>query len=67
MLNSEPITEDSSGGGKAIPWLYDRGLLGVYHDWCEDFPTYPRYVGVSSLQNLSAISMQFVTEVQVLF
>ncbi|CAL9094716.1 unnamed protein product [Musa textilis] len=22
--------------------IYDRGLVGVYHDWCEAFSTYPR-------------------------
>ncbi|KAK4799698.1 hypothetical protein SAY86_025063 [Trapa natans] len=22
--------------------IYDRGLIGVYHDWCESFSTYPR-------------------------
>ncbi|BBN16233.1 protein MpPMT.6 [Marchantia polymorpha subsp. ruderalis] len=22
--------------------IYDRGLFGLYHDWCESFSTYPR-------------------------
>ncbi|KAL5568823.1 hypothetical protein UlMin_025398 [Ulmus minor] len=22
--------------------IFDRGLIGVYHDWCESFNTYPR-------------------------
>lgn len=22
--------------------IYDRGLIGIYHDWCEGFSTYPR-------------------------
>jgi len=22
--------------------IYDRGLIGIYHDWCEAFSTYPR-------------------------
>ncbi|KAK9699996.1 hypothetical protein RND81_08G209700 [Saponaria officinalis] len=22
--------------------IFDRGLIGVYHDWCESFSTYPR-------------------------
>ncbi|KAI4367569.1 hypothetical protein MLD38_023292 [Melastoma candidum] len=22
--------------------IYDRGLIGAYHDWCEPFSTYPR-------------------------
>ncbi|KAG9451672.1 hypothetical protein H6P81_004576 [Aristolochia fimbriata] len=35
--------------------IYDRGLIGVYHDWCEPFSTYPRtydlihVVGIESL------------------
>ncbi|KAL8160020.1 hypothetical protein V2J09_001557 [Rumex salicifolius] len=35
--------------------IYDRGLIGVYHDWCEPFSTYPRtydllhVVGIDSL------------------
>ncbi|KQK12966.1 hypothetical protein BRADI_1g07110v3 [Brachypodium distachyon] len=25
-----------------LPVIYERGLIGVYHDWCEPFSTYPR-------------------------
>ncbi|KAL5704614.1 tRNA 4-demethylwyosine synthase (AdoMet-dependent) [Ranunculus cassubicifolius] len=25
-----------------LPIIYERGLAGMYHDWCESFPTYPR-------------------------
>nr|XP_017239566.1 PREDICTED: probable methyltransferase PMT24 [Daucus carota subsp. sativus] len=25
-----------------LPIIYDRGLIGMYHDWCESFNTYPR-------------------------
>ncbi|XP_020582692.1 LOW QUALITY PROTEIN: probable methyltransferase PMT27 [Phalaenopsis equestris] len=25
-----------------LPIIYERGLLGIYHDWCESFNTYPR-------------------------
>uniref|UniRef100_A0A1D1Y4P0 Methyltransferase n=1 Tax=Anthurium amnicola TaxID=1678845 RepID=A0A1D1Y4P0_9ARAE len=25
-----------------LPLILDRGLIGVQHDWCEAFPTYPR-------------------------
>ncbi|KAL4304556.1 hypothetical protein GQ457_10G028730 [Hibiscus cannabinus] len=25
-----------------LPLILDRGFLGVLHDWCEPFPTYPR-------------------------
>lgn len=35
--------------------IYDRGLVGVYHDWCEPFSTYPRtydFLHVSGLEAL---------------
>ncbi|KAE9460070.1 hypothetical protein C3L33_08021, partial [Rhododendron williamsianum] len=32
--------------------IYDRGLIGVYHDWCEPFSTYPR---TYDLIHLSAV------------
>ncbi|GFZ10317.1 S-adenosyl-L-methionine-dependent methyltransferases superfamily protein [Actinidia rufa] len=25
-----------------LPIIFERGLLGIYHDWCESFGTYPR-------------------------
>lgn len=25
-----------------LPIIYERGLFGMYHDWCESFSTYPR-------------------------
>ncbi|XP_073115791.1 probable methyltransferase PMT28 isoform X2 [Elaeis guineensis] len=25
-----------------LPIIYERGFLGVYHDWCEPFSTHPR-------------------------
>lgn len=25
-----------------LPFIYERGLFGIYHDWCEAFGTYPR-------------------------
>ncbi|KAL2521278.1 putative methyltransferase PMT26 [Forsythia ovata] len=25
-----------------LPIIYERGLFGTYHDWCESFSTYPR-------------------------
>ncbi|KAH0933687.1 hypothetical protein HID58_010804 [Brassica napus] len=35
--------------------VYDRGLIGVYHDWCEPFSTYPRtydFIHVSGIESL---------------
>lgn len=26
----------------ALGVIYERGLIGIYHDWCEGFSTYPR-------------------------
>ncbi|KAJ3668936.1 hypothetical protein LUZ60_010886 [Juncus effusus] len=31
-----------TSGPNTLPVIYDRGLLGVAHDWCEPFDTYPR-------------------------
>ncbi|XP_042039644.1 probable methyltransferase PMT27 [Salvia splendens] len=25
-----------------LPIIYERGLFGIYHDWCESFSSYPR-------------------------
>eukprot|EP00252_Welwitschia_mirabilis_P025720 TRINITY_DN8166_c0_g4_i3.p1 TRINITY_DN8166_c0_g4~~TRINITY_DN8166_c0_g4_i3.p1 ORF type:complete len:122 (-),score=21.41 TRINITY_DN8166_c0_g4_i3:471-836(-) len=25
-----------------LPIIYERGLFGIHHDWCESFSTYPR-------------------------
>nr|GEV85355.1 probable methyltransferase PMT24 [Tanacetum cinerariifolium] len=25
-----------------LPVIYERGLFGIYHNWCESFSTYPR-------------------------
>ncbi|CAJ1816380.1 unnamed protein product [Sphenostylis stenocarpa] len=35
--------------------IFDRGLIGVYHDWCEPFSTYPRsydLIHVASIESL---------------
>ncbi|KAL5071111.1 hypothetical protein RYX36_021998 [Vicia faba] len=37
VMNVVPIS-----GFNTLPVLYDRGLIGVMHDWCEPFDTYPR-------------------------
>ncbi|XP_073001662.1 probable methyltransferase PMT2 [Typha latifolia] len=38
VMNVVPtIAEISSLGA-----IYERGLIGIYHDWCEAFSTYPR-------------------------
>lgn len=37
VMNVVPVS-----GFNTLPVLYDRGLIGVMHDWCEPFDTYPR-------------------------
>ncbi|XP_042017551.1 probable methyltransferase PMT11 [Salvia splendens] len=37
VLNVIPVS-----GPNTLPVIYDRGLIGVMHDWCEPFDTYPR-------------------------
>ncbi|KAJ7965725.1 S-adenosyl-L-methionine-dependent methyltransferases superfamily protein [Quillaja saponaria] len=31
-----------TSGTNYLPMILDRGFVGVLHDWCEAFPTYPR-------------------------
>ncbi|CAK9135823.1 unnamed protein product [Ilex paraguariensis] len=37
VMNVIPID-----GPDTLPLIFDRGLIGIYHDWCEPFNTYPR-------------------------
>nr|GMD85181.1 probable methyltransferase PMT10 [Ipomoea batatas] len=37
VMNVVPVS-----GSNTLPVIYDRGLIGVMHDWCEPFDTYPR-------------------------
>lgn len=37
VMNVVPTDEPDT-----LPVIFDRGLLGIYHDWCESFSTYPR-------------------------
>ncbi|KAI9113093.1 hypothetical protein K1719_015618 [Acacia pycnantha] len=37
VMNVVPVGEFNT-----LPVVYDRGLIGVIHDWCEPFDTYPR-------------------------
>ncbi|KAK1570952.1 hypothetical protein Q3G72_009564 [Acer saccharum] len=37
VMNVVPVS-----GFDTLPVIYDRGLIGVMHDWCEPFDTYPR-------------------------
>eukprot|EP00850_Spirogloea_muscicola_P006830 SM000033S12351 [mRNA] locus=s33:382454:387103:- [translate_table: standard] len=37
VMNVAPPSDTAS-----LAVVYDRGLLGMFHDWCEAFSTYPR-------------------------
>ncbi|KAH7443842.1 hypothetical protein KP509_02G052800 [Ceratopteris richardii] len=37
VMNVVPVD-----GPDTLPVIFDRGLIGIYHDWCESFSTYPR-------------------------
>uniref|UniRef100_A0A7N0TZG1 Uncharacterized protein n=1 Tax=Kalanchoe fedtschenkoi TaxID=63787 RepID=A0A7N0TZG1_KALFE len=37
VMNVVPIDSPDT-----LPVIYERGLFGLYHDWCESFSTYPR-------------------------
>ncbi|KAL8240992.1 hypothetical protein R6Q59_014347 [Mikania micrantha] len=37
VMNVVPVNEPDT-----LPVIFDRGLIGIYHDWCESLNTYPR-------------------------
>eukprot|EP00250_Pteridium_aquilinum_P016466 c23115_g1_i1 orf=463-2748(-) len=44
-LSSQPVWVMNvvpSDGADTLPVIFDRGLFGIYHDWCESFSSYPR-------------------------
>ncbi|XP_059456119.1 probable methyltransferase PMT11 isoform X1 [Corylus avellana] len=63
VMNVVPVS-----GPNTLPVIYDRGLIGVMHDWCEPFDTYPRTydflhaAGLFSIEkkrcNLSSIMLE---------
>ncbi|XP_059631339.1 probable pectin methyltransferase QUA2 [Cornus florida] len=38
-----------------LPLILDRGFVGVLHDWCEAFPTYPRTYDMVHAQGLMSL------------
>ncbi|KAI9083934.1 hypothetical protein K1719_034192 [Acacia pycnantha] len=42
----------SSYATNTLPVVYDRGLIGTLHDWCEAFSTYPRTYDLLHLDGL---------------
>ncbi|KAI6696851.1 hypothetical protein NL676_016970 [Syzygium grande] len=49
VMNIGPISANNT-----VSAVYDRGLVGTYHDWCEPFFTYPRTYDLLHANNLLA-------------
>lgn len=49
VMNIVPISANNT-----LSAIYDRGLVGTYHDWCEPFSTYPRTYDLLHANNLLA-------------
>lgn len=47
VLNVVPVS-----GWDTLPLVYERGLIGVYHDWCESLSTYPRSYDLLHMDHL---------------
>ena len=48
-MNVVPIDQPDT-----LPVIFNRGLIGAYHDWCESFNTYPRTYDLLHMSNLVA-------------
>ncbi|RYR24562.1 hypothetical protein Ahy_B02g058066 isoform B [Arachis hypogaea] len=51
VMNVVPARKPST-----LDVVFDRGLIGVYHDWCEPFSTYPRtydLIHVAGIESLT--------------
>ncbi|XVE83372.1 hypothetical protein DITRI_Ditri16bG0083800 [Diplodiscus trichospermus] len=56
VMNVVPIDSPDT-----LPIIYERGLFGMYHDWCESFSTYPRSYDLLHADHLfSKIKKRFV-------
>jgi hypothetical protein len=44
-----------------LPIIYERGLFGMYHDWCQSFNTYPRSYDLLHADHLfSSLKKRFI-------
>ncbi|KAL4604155.1 hypothetical protein ACB092_10G172200 [Castanea dentata] len=53
-----------TNGPNYLPLIMDRGFVGVLHDWCEAFPTYPRtydLVHAAGLLSLESVQQRRCT------
>ncbi|KAM3344969.1 putative methyltransferase PMT11 [Capsicum galapagoense] len=53
VLNVVPVS-----GHNTLPVIFDRGLLGVMHDWCEPFDAYPRTYDLLHANGLFSIEQK---------
>ncbi|KAJ4874504.1 putative pectin methyltransferase QUA2 [Raphanus sativus] len=45
----------TAAGPNHLPVILDRGFVGVLHDWCEAFPSYPRTYDLVHADNLLSL------------
>ncbi|CAN1801626.1 Probable methyltransferase PMT24 [Linum perenne] len=50
VMNIVPIDSPDT-----LPIIYERGLFGMYHDWCQSFNTYPRTFDLLHADHLLSI------------
>ncbi|XAR62859.1 Phosphoethanolamine N-methyltransferase [Bertholletia excelsa] len=53
VMNVVPVS-----GTNTLPVIYDRGLIGVMHDWCEPFDTYPRTYDLINAASLFSLEQK---------
>ncbi|KAI3504994.1 hypothetical protein L1887_26834 [Cichorium endivia] len=53
VMNVVPTTAPNH-----LPLILDRGFLGVLHDWCETFPTYPRTYDLVHAEGLLSLETE---------
>lgn len=53
VMNVVPVS-----GPNTLPVINDRGLIGVMHDWCEPFDTYPRTYDLLHASGLFSIEQK---------
>ncbi|XP_047977940.1 probable methyltransferase PMT10 [Salvia hispanica] len=56
--NSWVMNVVPSSGPNTLPVIYDRGLIGVMHDWCEPFDTYPRTYDLLNAAGLFSVEQK---------
>lgn len=53
VMNVVPVS-----GPNTLPVIYDRGFIGVVHDWCEPFDTYPRTYDLLNAASLFSVEQR---------